>query len=922
MSPSIYTNELFPTCYSVYRKDRETRGGGVLIAIHDSISSKQLHSPADLELITVEISLGRPLLLCAVYLPPKSSPEITHKVVAYLDSIASTSRVIILGDFNLPDISWPLLTGFSSASKALCDLVFRHNLTQLVHFPTHRRGGTLDLIFTSSDDLVHDLSLFPSDTLHSDHLLISFVITTSSHPSVAKPSLPLSSFDSRRADLDSIFSYLLGFDFSSFYSLCDIELLWQTLKDTLHHAISLYSPPLKRRSKLQPRWFHSGIRHQINKVHSLRRHCSTHPSPERLSKLSLAESKLHHDISNARVTYESRLVSNFAFSNDFAIYNYIKSFSNCRGIPPTVSHGSVSATSPTEKANLFNEFFYSVFNSTSVSFPSSSLSLLPFPDSSLCSIDISEEEVYCVLTSLDPSKATGGDGIPPLILKYCADSLSKPLLHLFSLCLSKSYLPKEWRRHYITPIYKSGDKSSVLNYRPISLLCCVAKVLECLVYDKVSNFVVNSIISDFQFGFVQKRSTLQQLLLYLNFLHQSYENRQQVHSIYLDIRKAFDSVPHHELLTKLWTSGITGSLWSFFKAYLDGREQCVVIDGSASRWLPVTSGVPQGSILGPLLFIIFINDLPSTLAHCFCYLFADDTKCCKTILSRTDSSLLQHELDSLSCWSRDNHLFFNASKCCIIHFINRAASSVTCNYYLDDAQLHSTNNHKDLGVLFSSDLSWSSHYRAITAKAYQTLGLIRRTFSSLIPIKVKKQLYLSLVRSRLTYCSPVWRPFLLKDIIMLERVQRRATKFVLGDFSPDYKSRLSSLNLLPLMYIYELADILFLVKQLQSPDPCFPTSKFITFVSSSTRSSTSQKLKHLSPQTNLTHHSYFSRIVRLWNALPAIDLNASFQTIKYYLRKALWTHFLTHFDPSVPCSFHFLCPCTKCRLTPTVSMPP
>ena len=363
-------------------------------------------------------------------------------------------------------------------------------------------------------------------------------------------------------------------------------------------------------------------------------------------------------------------------------------------------------------------------------------------------------------------------------------------------------------------------------------------------------------------------------------------------------------------------------MWSFFKAYLEGREQCVVIDGSASRWLPVTSGVPQGSILGPLLFIIFINDLPSTLAHSLCYLFADDTKCCKSILSHSDSSLLQHDLNSLSRWSQDNHLSFNASKCCILHFINRAVSSVTCNYSLGDAQLLSTNSHKDLGVLFFADLSWTSHYHAITAKAYQTLGLIRRTFSSLVPIKVKKQLYLSLVRSRLMYCSPVWRPFLLKDIIFLERVQRRATKFILGDFSLDYKSRLTSLNLLPLMYLYELADILFLVKQLLSPDPCFPISNFITFVSSSTRSSSSLKLKHLSPQTNLTHHPYFSRIVRLWNALPVIDLHASFQSIKYFLRKALWKHFLTHFDPSVPCSFHFLCPCAKCRLTPTVSPRP
>ena len=146
----------------------------------------------------------------------------------------------------------------------------------------------------------------------------------------------------------------------------------------------------------------------------------------------------------------------------------------------------------------------------------------------------------------------------------------------------------------------------------------------------------------------------------------------------------------------------------------------------------------------------------------------------------------------------------------------------------------------------------------------------------------------------------------MRDIASLKRVQKRATKFALGDLSSDYKSRLLSLNLLQLMYTYELADILFLVKQLQSPDPSFPIFKFITFVSSSTRSSSSSKLKRLSLQTNLTHHSYFSRKVRLWNVQPAIDLNTSFQTITLLLCKAFWSHFLTHFDPSVACSFHIL----------------
>ena len=162
-------------------------------------------------------------------------------------------------------------------------------------------------------------------------------------------------------------------------------------------------------------------------------------------------------------------------------------------------------------------------------------------------------------------------------------------------------------------------------------------------------------------------------------------------------------------------------------------------DSFAPKWVPETSDVPQGSMLRCLLFIIFINNLPSALGSCVPYLFADDTKCCKTILSPSDSSLFQHDLDSRSHWCQDNHLSFNASKCCVLQFTNRAVSPVPGSYYLDSIQLHNTNSCKDLGVFFSSDLSCCSHYHAITAKAYQTLGLICRTFSSLIPCSQSQQ---------------------------------------------------------------------------------------------------------------------------------------------------------------------------------------
>ena len=445
-------------------------------------------------------------------------------------------------------------------------------------------------------------------------------------------------------------------------------------------------------------------------------------------------------------------------------------------------------------------------------------------------------------------------------------------------------------------------------------MCNTSLVLERLIYGKISDFISKS-ISPYQFGFRKNHSTLQQLLLFLKDIFNTFQEKDKyTDAIYLDFSKAFDSVPHNELLAKLRHIGITGKLWLWFKSYLSSRLQNVTLNHHSSELLPVSSGVPQGSILGPLLFIVYVNDIRSNEMLTKLLIFADDTKLYHQIKSVEDHHHLQQDLNHASLWSTQWSLKFNTTKCFHVSF-SRNLLPTNTKYELNNSIIETKNEIKDLGIILTSNISWDKHYSHISLKAYRMIGLIRRTFSKDSSVSTKKTLYLTLVRSHLSYCSPLWRPCLIKDIKSLESIQRRSTRFILGS-SIDYRSRLLELKLLPLMMFFELNDIIFFIRSIKNPTSSFNIKDYITVSTSNTRSSCALKLKHSYHPTNHTSHFYFNRIPRLWNSLPIIDISKSINSIKLHLKHFLLQYFENHFDPYNVCTYHFLCPCNKCSHTP------
>ena len=248
--------------------------------------------------------------------------------------------------------------------------------------------------------------------------------------------------------------------------------------------MSLFVPKILVKHRNGPKWFDSDIRHHLKCLRTLRRKFRSQPTPQRKRKIHVMENLLQEKLSLAKATYENKLIeSHNILSNSPAVFSYILSVSKQNSLPSTVNLDDTLASSDVDKASLFNSYFYSVFVRSSYQLPP--VGDLERPSSYLSEVSFSELDVFRALRSLDPSKAMGHDGISPKLLKNCALALYQPLHHLFSMTLSQNYLPSEWRTHLIKPVFKSGDRNSVRNYRPISLLCVVSKVLERLVYDGI-----------------------------------------------------------------------------------------------------------------------------------------------------------------------------------------------------------------------------------------------------------------------------------------------------------------------------------------------------------------------------------------------------------------------------------------------------
>nr|VZI26358.1 unnamed protein product [Spirometra erinaceieuropaei] len=481
-------------------------------------------------------------------------------------------------------------------------------------------------------------------------------------------------------------------------------------------------------------------------------------------------------------------------------------------------------------------------------------------------VQFTEGMVLTELLRPKESKSPGFDEIPAKILKELTGELSKPLSMLFHTSFETGYLPPDWKSAWITPLYNGGSRVSANNYRPVSLTSICCKIMEKIIKQQLMQFLEqNHLLSDSQHGFRKGRSCVTNLLYCLEHWTRAVDRGDMVHAIYIDFKKAFDSVPHHRLLYKLSRAGVRGKLLMWIRSFLIGRCQAVHVGDQQSAEVAVKSGVPQGSVLGPTLFLVYANDCANEL-NCDVAMFADDIKIWSTIRSEVDEARLQTSLDHLEQWSKDWLLPFNVNKCTFLR-VGRTSSPNHPVYRLTGKPLQEVDAQKDLGVWITTSLKPSLQCSKVAKSAMSMLYLVKRAFSSFDEDCFAK-VFQTFVRPHLEFAIQAWRPWTAKDLGILEKVQRRATKLVSGQWSLPYETRLANLDIFPLSYRQLRGDLIQTFRIVRNQGCCLAFGDFFELATTTNLRGHPLKLRVAGARLDTRKFFFSNRVVASWNALP------------------------------------------------------
>ena len=678
-------------------------------------------------------------------------------------------------------------------------------------------------------------------------------------------------------------NYISSIDWEERAEHTDVDEYWNLIKDTIDTAVSDFVPVKPRNPACLP-WSNPYIKRLVK---IKQRRWSTYikyRSEENFSLYKKAMKTCSRAVRKSVRNYEKKLAEN---KSTKPFYAYIKSKTKSNtSVGPIKEDGK--ALNDKDAGNALNTFFANIFCQEDISnLPDGPV--LHF-DNELTNIEFKHSDIVKKIDKLKPHSAPGPDGIRANVLKDFKWELARPLQLMFRKSLDAAAVPGSWKQGNITPVHKKGSRSLKSNYRPISLTSLVCKIMEGIIKDSiVTHLSRNNLLEPTQHGFTNRKSCLTNLLVFLESVTSDMDSNTPVDTIYLDFSKAFDLVPKERLLKKLEGHGIRDNLLKWSRDWLTDRTQRVVLNGQVSKWEPVLSGVPQGSVLGPLFFIKFNNDIDLAANRIDLILkFADDTKIKHAIRTPEDQVRLQECLDNLYDWSLTWGMRFNLDKCVVLH---HGRENPKYNYTMNNKSLPTITEEKDLGVITQANLKPRKQCLASVKKANFALGQIMRTFK-FRDRQTFLKLYKQHVRCHLEYCIQAWRPWHVQDIEALEKVQKRAVKQIRGLEGVSYEEKLLELGLNSLERRRDYFDLVETYKIINNHYSGIDKSVFFKTTDQSDRvtrlTSYPNNLLHQRFQSDIRKNFFSIRVTNSWNNLPDVIKDApTIDSFKTNLKKLM-----------------------------------
>jgi hypothetical protein len=887
------------------RDDRP--GGGLSLYVKDNLDYRVRHDLSytshDSEMLWIELDGGElnlksNIAVGLIYRRPGSSiPDFNDLLADKLSILTRESKSILhTGDYNLDLLkhdSHPLTTTFLDTNLA-------RSLLPIFNKPTRVTTSTatiIDNVFTNIMDPDESLAfILPVDI--SDHFPLCYFCSKEANSTPAQPA-PTMKRDLSRKNMHIFKDKINNHDWSSILDSRSAQEAYSLLHSTFTQHYNSSFPLKKSQTPYKSRlpWLSIGIKSAIKKKNSLFSKKLTHPTSFNIQKYKTYRNKLNHVIKSAqRAYYQEQLTIHK--SNLRKTWQFINmAINRSKTTKQTIKTLNINGTKTTDPAAIvshFNHYFTNIGKVLDSKIPRTATDPTSFiKEVNTHSIDLrpcTQEEVGKVVASLKHC-ATGWDSIPASLIQDNALSITPSLTHIINLSLSQGIFPKEMKVAILIPIFKSGLKDEAGNYRPISLLTSFSKIFERIMHTRLSNFFkLEKLFYELQFGFREIHSTELSIITLMDRIINALEKGHYTVGIFLDFSKAFDTVNHEILLSKLNKYGIRGVANDWIRSYLSNRQQYAFINGFKSEPLPITCGVPQGSILGPLLFLIYINDLPNFSNQLTSILFADDSNLftdSKDLLEL--QTKINNEMPKLVDWLSANRLSLNVGKTHLMIFSPKRQSIPNVNIYINGTLLETVTKTKFLGLMLDNKLNWKSHALYLSSKISKSIGIlsIARKF---LNQKTLIQLYYSLIYPYILYANLAWGKASDTALWPIFKMQKLAIRLVANlPRRTSSKPFCKMYSILRLPEIYTQSAALFIFKFKNSLLPPIFNTFFITnshIHSYPTRSA--HKLRIPLAKSQIANSFVRKTGVDIWNLLPAtLTAKMKISSFKHLLKNSL-----------------------------------